>query len=220
MKRVCGCMMVIVVGLLLVNCDGGGGEPIVANVEYPIAADADDAYFWEFVAGGWVLVDDASLVVGKAGIILLGRPMCRWAVSIPKGGTIRAATVTFVGGQALPSAQNYDIYLVDEDDCPLPSTFAADQSDLGLAGGEIAWQIPAFGVGETVETPDIGSLVQAYIDRPGYGTGQYIGLYLKEDGVPTDGGWFYAHNFGADYPILRVTYSVCMVPLLAARTMY
>lgn len=188
----------------------------MASVEYPVAADADDGSF-RWSAGVWTKHND-PFVFGHLGVRYF-RGFCRFAVEIPVGSTIVSADVYFQAADTTAGATTFQIALIDEDSCPDMSHWDADQGNMTLVAGTVAWSPEDWVQDVYYTTSGIAALVQAFVDRPGYDVGNYIGFRIDEGtGVFRREPYDFAHATG-DPAVLRISYSVCMVPLLAERTM-
>ena len=239
MRRVCGYMIVIVVGLLLVNCGGGGGESMSVTTSYTIAADADQFGY------NRQRKDPLSNSIWKIEVApYLGfgcfesfqsrdkwRMLLRYAIDIPDGSVISNAYITFVTeGAYNAKAFNALIYLADYDS-------GGDLDDLWPGGGfrfeeelslidmatdpvPVTYPLPAEAwiVDQEYTSSDIATLVQGFIDRPGYSAGNYIGLIIHEgdadDGAagnhlsPDEDAMRRAQDEAGILPVLTVTYEL------------
>ena len=190
----------------------------MATVEYPIAASLDDGLFHYFVSLSRWLADGTGpvLIAGDASDATRNnyRSFLRWAISIPAGATINSADMYFQCRWPAEQATVFtsQIYLIDEDDCPAFDYWDTDQGNMSLVAGPVAWTPETWEPDGNYATVDISALVQAFIDRPGYSPGQYIGLFIHE-GDATNNEWREIYSYdghvseGGDIPLLRVTYT-------------
>jgi len=196
--------LICAVVLLVAGCHGGGGQD-TDSVEHTIATSADDGRF-QRIAGVWSRNDiTANWIFGKTTTTF--RTFMRWAVSIPAHVTISSAYIDFIS-ETSSGTVTTAIKLIDADDCGDINSFSADQSDMTFTGDTVAWTPPAWGNDEALSSPDIATLVQAFIDRDGYNTGQYIGLFIDEgDAAASEwrSGWTWEALTRAE-PVLRVIY--------------
>lgn len=84
----------------------------------------------------------------------------------------------------------------DSFDSGNPSTLTVKYSNPrpSTVGG-VNWDIDDWSVNELVQSPDITTLVQSYVNRPGYsaGSSQYMGLVIQDNGS-IDNKEFYAYD--------------------------
>lgn len=107
----------------------------------------------------------------------------RWPINIPSGSIISSATLSIDGRTSGSGSTNMDIYLMDHDNVgtqdwgvgagpPLPATLTSTFVSAVLSG--VIAHIDV----------DVASLIQEFIQRPGYTPGNYIGIYCQK----TEGG--------------------------------
>lgn len=139
------------------------------TVTYQINASKDDA--WSKVDD--VEWDDDKYYLSKSDL----RAGCRWSIDIPKGATIESA---YYIGRAKSSSDwgvwrpaIIRIQAFDQDSC---DDFDAIFWDWPVMPGYVDWTLPAFQKNRWYTSPDLKTIIQAYIDRAGYAVGNYIGL--------------------------------------------
>jgi hypothetical protein len=77
-----------------------------------------------------------------------------------------------------------------------------------VTGGYVDWTHSAWTSDEWYDSPDLTSLVQAFIDRAGYATGNYIGLRgLQISGSDIRRACSYDFSGNLSGPKLVVTYT-------------
>ncbi|MFW6155490.1 MAG: right-handed parallel beta-helix repeat-containing protein [Planctomycetota bacterium] len=134
------------------------------------------------------------------------RPFFRWAVDIPTGATITSACLEVKSQSTRSVDTSIRLWLLDYDSCPSFSTNPYDSPR--VAGAGIDWVLPNPFLADTWYTsPDLRALVQAFIDRPGYAPGTYLGLR----GQWLSGGyrWIYQYDHSpADGAVLEVSYVI------------
>jgi hypothetical protein len=146
------------------------------------------------------------------------RGALRWLMDIPIGATIIAARLRVICRQKVEGRQHgfftAGIRLLDYDDCPAFDFFNPYDSP---TVGVVAWPITEEWFDETeYVSPDISSLVQAYINRVGYTPGSYIGIMIDEgdsiDTYPPQARYFFSYDSPENGPakaaILEVEYTV------------
>ena len=130
----------------------------------------------------------------------------RWAIRIPKGATITSAYLRTCAENALnQNATTLRLQLVDSDNCPafnLSNPFTAAVTATFVDSTYTTWT-----TGQWYQSADIKSLVQEFIDRPGYAYGNYLGLRGSNAG----GDWknIYQYDFGdhTSGAVLEVNYT-------------
>lgn len=164
MKRM---MMIGVIALTLV-AGASVSQAALVVVDYQIAAAADDG------------TCDASSTAYAANTMLFPVPSVfteaffRWAIDVPVGMTITSAKLIAVKADAAGGTAT--LSLIDSDNVSSLAT-ANPFGTATVAGATVNVDIPAdaSGVMFTVQQ-DLKDLVQAFIDRPGYTPGNYMGL--------------------------------------------
>ena len=204
---------VVLVALLLTGCGGGGGPVATITSSYTIAASADDGHFARTSAGAWSISSGAPTVAfGRVDIFgwYVWRGFFRFELDIPVGATILSANYVFIALDAPGALMPTAIKLIDDADCGDINSFAANQADMSFTGDEVAWVVPTTGWtgGDVVTSPDIATLVQAYIDLPGYAPGQNMGVQIPETAIEVTTFRGVASFDNATYaaPVLTVTY--------------
>ncbi len=158
------------------------------------------------------------------------RTFLRYAIDLPAPVRIISATLTITGDGAFGSGGcDAEVRLIDHADCdditvlwPLDGGSSArrgenmdDLEDVDIPmladPTPIVWTLPA-GVwpdGEEHTSPNIETIIQAFVDRPGYVSGNYIGLLMHEgDAVGEEWHRFQKYDSGAGIaPVLRVSYT-------------
>lgn len=130
----------------------------------------------------------------------------RWGMNIPEGAIISSAYIRVKSGDNSSGTDDGKIELFDEDDATdFSASFWTRAVDSGA--GSVTWDYLSWTINEWYDSPDISSLVQAFIDRPGYSPGNYIGLRIT--GLSEVGDWrsFLTYDSApADAPELHVEY--------------
>ncbi len=192
----------------------------MATVEYTVAASLDNGRFSFTPPANW-LKFLGNLGMGEWSAGRFYRTFLRWPVNIPRGSTVSEATILFrsVGG-VNTGDRNLEIRLIDEDNSPDFDYWDEDQGNMPLVAPSVFWPTSVWITDQYYTTTNIASLLQAFIDRPGYSVGNYIGIFISEGTGDLDIRGAYSYDSGpADAAVLTVTYSTCIVPLLAERVM-
>ncbi|MBN2582334.1 MAG: hypothetical protein JXL80_04645, partial [Planctomycetes bacterium] len=175
------------------------------TAQYQVAASADDAYATSTWSGYNQTTMYFPYTTGDR------RAFMRWALDIPAGATITAATVQVKsnGNAGDANASTIRLQLVDSDSCP---SFTTNPFSYDVSTSYVDWELSGtWTSGQWYTSSDISSLVQAFIDRGGYSTGNYLGLR----GINASGSWKQAYqydNASTDAAILNVTYTTNAAP--------
>ncbi|MBN2583631.1 MAG: hypothetical protein JXL80_11225 [Planctomycetes bacterium] len=133
------------------------------------------------------------------------RVFLRWPITVPDGSTILSATVLVVSNGSAYESDDSSVraQLVDSDSCPAlntnPYTWSVTSSyvDSVMPG---AWAADTW-----YNTNELAPLVQEFIDRANYVSGNYIGLRFEN----VSGYWKQAYQYDGNNSygaILNVTY--------------
>jgi hypothetical protein len=152
----------------------------MTDVNVSIAANSDDGHCT--TSGGGFSATGTYAILGD----LYGTPYRGFfrfdPVAIPSGATITAAILRMVStGNLSGTVCNLNVYLEDADD---PSQHASGADVIGRSlTSAVAWDAVAAGTtGGTFDTPDLSSILQDVIDRPGWATGQAIVVHIVDNG--------------------------------------
>jgi hypothetical protein len=175
-----------------------GGDPVV--LERPVAAGADDA---EEKSSGSVSLTSSDLeLVFDGAAQTLGLRFT--GVTIPRGAEITNAYVQFTVDEAQSEATSLTIRGQDADDTAVFTTASRNVSsrpptDALASWSPLAWS--AIGTaGLDQRTPDLTSVIQEIVDRPGW-AGRSLAVLITGTGHRT------ADSFeGAHPPLLHVEY--------------
>ncbi len=227
MRITCWAIAVLCCCLLFAGCDGGGG-PVSVTKTYTIAAITDtdfvfssavdpERWYREFTVQDYTTFGDREYQWRNK-----FRTYLRWVVDIPAGSTVTSAVMTFNAYSTDESTLSFTptINLIDQDDClapadqlpfvppGVPSRIADNGTTLpSYSGSPVSWPITTAWIdGTDYSSIDISTLVQSYIDRPGYASGQHIGLMIEE-GNAADGDVRLAYVTAGTTPVLMVTYT-------------
>lgn len=99
------------------------------------------------------------------------------SVTIPQGSTINSAYLTvYLGNDA--DDPDLLIWCQDADDTAAFTTTNDDISGRTKTTASVAWQDTNLGYSQQVQTPDLKTIVQEVIDRPGWTSGNSIAFIL------------------------------------------
>ena len=128
----------------------------------------------------------------------------RWQVNIPKGTTITSAYLRLVPEGESGGTSVARIQLIDRDDC---EPFFEEPFAWAVTPTYADWTISAWPPGTWVQSDDIKSLVQEFIDRPGYEYGNGLGLRIGH----SSGTWKRSYAWDYDQhqyaPLLEVNFT-------------
>ena len=168
------------------------------TVTYQVAASADDTVATSlnhYNAIAYVYWPDSATAY---------RGYLRWTVNIPPGSTITEAHVSVCGYNSTTTT-TVRMQLLDDDSCP---AFTSNPYSWAVTPGYVEWTATTWTGGQWYDSPDIKTMVQEFIDRPGYSPGNYLGLRsLQAAGgnYKMISSWDYSnHTYGAR---LVVTYT-------------
>ncbi len=146
------------------------------------------------------------------------RTYLRWAVSIPAGSTVTSAMLTVKTNDpdSTEGVTSFTptINLIDQDNCLAPAAQMPFTTEPWIdvatlptySGSPVSWPITIPWVESTdYNSVDISTLAQAYIDRPGYLPGQYLGLMIEE-GNAAEGDTRLAYVTAGVTPVLTIRY--------------
>lgn len=139
------------------------------------------------------------------------RAFMRWEISIPKGAAITSAYLYLkFNGEGNSGPSTARIQAIDQDDCP---NFSANPYDWAVSAAYADWTIASWTAGEWTQSDNIGPVIQAFIDRPGYEYGNGLGLRA----LNAAGSWKRAETYDAgdhsSAPMLEVNYTGGEVPI-------
>lgn len=129
-------------------------------------------------------------------------------LDIPVGAVVESARVDFVVDESDSEPTTLDFRAHAVDDAPPFSSTAFDITSRPLGTASVRWADvePWLTVGAIVSTPDLSSVVQEIVDRPGWASGNALAIIVSGSGHRTAG----AHSDGSPVaaPTLVVSYSL------------
>ena len=164
---------------------GGGGPPTIFEVR--VATGSDDAE--ERVSNGNVnhSSSDLELVSDGSNNQLVGMRFTN--VTIPNGATISSAYIQFQVDETNSGATSVNIQGQAIDDAPTFTTGNSDISSRSRTSATVPWTlVPWTTVGEAgpdQRTPDITSVIQEIINRPGWASGNDLVIIVTGSGERT-----------------------------------
>jgi len=180
-------------------------EEIVAvpgSIERVITASSDDA---EESLGGDMALTSGDLDLTEGGSIhTVGLRFTD--IDIPQGAVVTGAHLQFQADESGDQLTNLVIQAQAHDDAPTFSTLSADVTMRPLTSQSVAWSPPAWTLGDAGEdqrSPDLASVVQAIVSRPGWQPGNALAFIISGRGHRS------AESFegtAGGAPILRVEF--------------
>jgi hypothetical protein len=170
-----------------IDC-GGSCDPCEETTitEVRVDASSDDAE--EALSDGDVNLISTDLELGQQGTVSGAQVVgIRFAgLSVPKDATISAAWIEFTVDETDSGETDLVILAEAVDDA---ATFTISQFNVTsrtLTNSVVAWAPPPWStVGETHQTPDISSLIQEVVDRPGWSEGNALAIIISGSGERT-----------------------------------
>ena len=171
--------------------------------------DGDDSYIDGHPEGASIWKTNSYLRVGESGGVTFNSFMRFPNITIPAGAIITSAVVRFIAYEtAYQAGAKSKCYLNNVDDAVAPTT-GAQMEALALTS-VVSWPATTQWVqGSTYDTPDLTTILQSIIDRPGWASGQAVMVVIRDDSSPAGNSraprsWNYSGN--ENKPTLIVTY--------------
>ncbi|MBN1669962.1 MAG: VCBS repeat-containing protein [Kiritimatiellae bacterium] len=175
------------------------------TVDVSVSASTDDAE--EEVTSGGVETDSSDLeLVEESDVQLVG--MRFNGITVPPGATISSAYIQFRSDEVHSGATTLSIQGEAADN---PGTFSSnvvnDVSSRARTTASVSWSPPAWSsagqAGSAQRTPDLASVIQEIVDRPGWASGNSLIIIVTGSGKRVadsfDGGW--GPQLHIEYPL-------------------
>ena len=177
---------------------GGGGGGTTGTVDRTISADADDVMvdssgFHSTTTGNlWFGVWNDSGTIKDESLYL------RFTnITVPVGATVTNAYVTMRLDDHYGSADDTaTVRLANVDDAQVPWSYSAFTS-MARTTQTASWPMIANWPWDTqAQSPDLTALVQAVVDRPGWASGNAVGVFVEDPtpGTSTNDWGFVAYD--------------------------
>jgi hypothetical protein len=102
-------------------------------------------------------------------------------LTVPAGAEIDAAVIRLIASGIDSTSVDLNVYFEAADNVTSP-TSGADANGRPLTSA-IAWSsVPSFTSGNNYDTPEVKTILQDVIDRPGWASGQAIGVHIIDNG--------------------------------------
>lgn len=149
---------------------------------YRPAVSGDDGY-WGVGVGGDPF--DNGFAVAKFGTFFTGVADCRSfyrfpAVAITQGAVIASATLTLRAELVMDGTSIAVVVRGDDQDNAATITDATDGNGRTLTTASVAWTITSWDDETDITSPDIKTVIQEIVDRPGWASGNAILLHIVD----------------------------------------
>ena len=129
-------------------------------------------------------------------------------LDIPQGASITQAYITFTAYATGSGNLDVTFEVEDTDDGTTFTTAAYSISNRPTTGTSVLWpSVPAWTVTETYTTPDLKSLVQEIVNRPGWNSGNAINFIISSTGSSRRKAKSFNNSGGVYAPVLTVVYT-------------
>jgi hypothetical protein len=164
---------------------GGGGGSTAQALDVAVAAGSDDA---EERSSGTALSGNLQLVTdGSRGAQTVGLRFR--AVGVPRGATITNAYLQFTADAVSTGAASLVVAGQAADNPPAFTTASGDVSSRTRTSASVGWNPAAWRTvgarGTEQRTPDLRSVVQQIVSRPGWAGGNALVLVVTGSGTRT-----------------------------------
>jgi hypothetical protein len=168
---------------LIYEVAAGAAAPPTGDVR--VAAGSDDA---EEAAGGAVSLSSSDLEMVLDGSVVQTVGMRFARLGVPAGATVTGAYVQFVADESQSEATALTIRGQAADNAPAFTTASRNVSSRAATSAAVSWQPPAWtagAAGAAQRTPDLASVVQEVVNRPGWASGNALALVVSGSGHRT-----------------------------------
>lgn len=124
-----------------------------------------------------------DLEVGKNGSDVASNAGFRWlGVSVPSGATIESAYIKFTSNRANFGTVNTELE-GEAADNPITFSTLVDYNGRSRTVEKVSWpNVGSWSDGVQYDTPDLSSIIQEIINRPGWASGNALVLFWNDDG--------------------------------------
>ncbi len=177
-------LLVSLVAATLISVPAPIAAAQATSIERSIVSTLDDA---EESDSGWVLIgsSDLELVADSSrGNQLVGLRFTD--LHIPQGATITSATIQFDVDETGDEATSLQFRAQASDNAAVFSSNNFDLSSRATTAESVTWDAPAWpsrpAAGPDQRTPDLATIFQEVVDRPGWQTGGAIAVIISGTG--------------------------------------
>ena len=122
-------------------------------------------------------------------------------VQIPRNATILSATLTLYAAEAHGGAMTSTALALEQSDDPKAWVGTIGDFDQRPQTATIPWlNLPPWKIGDKIVTPDLASLLQAIVNRPGWATGHAVVVFWQNNGSVGNDQQRVAHTFEGGAP--------------------
>lgn len=141
-----------------------------------------------------------------------GTPRNSWfrfpGVTIPQGSTIDVAYLVINESAAAAGAVLSNLFGIDEDNHVAPINDAGWVTDHALhTSASVAWDFTAANTNADRQSPSIVSIIQEIVDRPGWVSGNAIGIHQDDDGTTSTFRQIWDDVEDANPAVLHIEYT-------------
>jgi len=130
------------------------------------------------------------------------------SVTIPQGATIDSATLTLTVASTSNDNPNLSIAGQAIDNAPTFATSSNNITTRTKTTASVSWNGTDIGTGAK-DSPDIKSVIQEIINRPGWASGNSLALLVR--GTTTSNFTVRAYDFGSAFPALTIDYTAAAI---------
>ncbi len=184
---------------------GGPSAPVTGTISSRVSFSEDDVE--EKVSTGRIYSDSSDLELSyDSGYLGSQRVGMRFRdLAIPRGATITSARIAFETDETDSGSAALLLRAQAIDDAPAFSSVDFDLSSRSTTTAEVTWNPPSWPtLGEKRQTPDLSTLVQEVVDRPGWQSGNSLVFVVSGSGERAAESY---DGEPAAAPLLTVTYT-------------
>lgn len=184
------------------------------SVALPIVSGSDDAQEGGGSGGKFVDLASADNELGNAGNYDVVTGLRFANVPVPRGSEIVSAKIQFRTDEAGSVSTNLAIRGIADDNTPTFLSNSGNISSRPTTAGKVDWSVPAWSVigeeGPKQLTPELKTLVQAVVDRPGWLKNNAVAFVIDGSGRRTAEA-----KDGLTPPVLKLTFKTPAVKPLS-----
>jgi len=191
-------------------------NPIITDnqVLSRVSAGTDDAE--ERVSGGNMSLADTSLQLIRSGSNDQKVGLRFQNVIVPKNATITSARLEFVVSTGNSTSTSLTIRGQNSDSVATFTTASGNISSRPTTAASVAWSnIASTSDNQKLISPDLSTVVQEIVNRPGWASGNAMGIIISGSGTRNVKSY---ENLATAAPLLRITYAVAGATALPQKT--
>ncbi len=149
-----------------------------------VAGSSDDAE--EDQSSGTVTLTSTDLEFTSDGSTVQTVAMRFDSLAIPRGARVTTAYIELTADETQPDVTNLTLYGEAVDNAATFTTASKNISSRTKTSAAVSWtNIPVWNVGVPYRTPDLSSLIQQVVNRPGWVTGNAMAFIVTGSGHRT-----------------------------------